>query len=187
MRILIVDFHDSFTYNLYHYFEAIGAEVVVCNDENVALDDLDSYSHVVLSPGPGLPTEKRNLFNVIQKVKTKKPILGVCLGMQGIAEFEGASLYNLNTVKHGVSEEIRINTHAVLFKDIPDKINVGLYHSWAVSDLESTSLKSVAESNEGVVMAIEDRSKKLFGVQFHPESILSDHGKKIIMNFIQFV
>ena len=184
LKLLILDFHDSFTYNLSHYFESLGTEVVVCSDDLLNPCDLKDYTHIVLSPGPGLPEEKKNLFIVIQQCVGKKPILGVCLGMQGIAEFSGGELYNLDQVKHGVSEEIFLQTDSKLFKEFPESIQAGLYHSWAVRRLEVTGLRVTAKNSEGVVMAFEDAEKQLYGVQFHPESIMTEEGKKILQNFL---
>ena len=184
LKVLIIDFLDSFTYNLSHYLESLGAEVVVCPDELLNQTDLNEYTHIVLSPGPGLPKEKKNLFSVVQLCLGKKPILGVCLGMQGIAEFSGGELYNLDHVKHGVSEELLLRTDSILFSGLPVRINAGLYHSWAVRKLEGTGLIVTAENKSGVIMGFEDAENRLFGVQFHPESIMTDQGKKILYNFL---
>lgn len=178
-RILLVDNYDSFTYNLVHYLEGLECDVkVVRNDEDV---DPLQFDGIVLSPGPGLPNEAGNMNEVISKVDSKIPVLGVCLGMQGIAEYLDGTLYNLGEVKHGVVEQVELRDCS-LFRNIPSKINVGLYHSWAVEgkgDFEVTS-KSV----NGVVMSLENVSRKMYGIQFHPESIMTEYGKQIISNFI---
>jgi anthranilate synthase component 2 len=184
LKVFILDFQDSFTFNLSHYFESLGAEVMVCSDDDLNLSELKDYTHLVLSPGPGLPKEKKYLFPVIQEFRSKKPILGVCLGMQGIAEYVGAELYNLEKVKHGVSEQIVIQKDAHLFNGIPEKIQVGLYHSWAVRNMGGTGLRVTATNNDGVIMAFENLDEQLYGVQFHPESIMTEQGKKILRNFL---
>ncbi len=187
MKVLIVDFHDSFTYNLCHYFESLDAEVKVVQDELLNVQDIDLFTHLVLSPGPGLPKEKKNLIAVIEYVGSKKPILGVCLGMQGIAQYAGAELVNLDHVKHGVCERIELIGESFLMKGLKKNINVGLYHSWAVKNLDRTGLNAIAVNAEGVVMAFESLNRKLFGVQFHPESIMTEDGKKMLHNFLHFV
>jgi anthranilate synthase/aminodeoxychorismate synthase-like glutamine amidotransferase len=184
LKVFILDFQDSFTFNLSHYFESLGAEVMVCSDDSLNLSELNDFTHIVLSPGPGLPKEKKHLFLVIQEFRSKKPILGVCLGMQGIAEYVGAELYNLEKVKHGVSEQIVIQKDADLFNGIPEKIQVGLYHSWAVRNMGGTGLRVTATNNDGVIMAFENLDEQLYGVQFHPESIMTEQGKKILRNFL---
>jgi anthranilate synthase component 2 len=185
LKVLIVDFQDSFTYNLAHYVESLGAQVCVSHEECIELEELNSYSHLILSPGPGLPKEKKNLKRILESMVGKKPVLGVCLGMQGIAEFYGAELYNLKQVKHGVSESIQLNTESKLFHDLPNQIEVGLYHSWAVRGLPGTGLNAIAENSIGVVMAVENSELNLFGVQFHPESVLTPFGKRILNNFLK--
>jgi len=185
LKVLIVDFQDSFTYNLAHYVESLEVQVCVSTEESVNWEELASYSHIILSPGPGLPKEKINLNKILKSVVGKQPLFGVCLGMQGIAEFCGAELYNLKQVKHGVSENIVLNNKSELFHGLPNQIEVGLYHSWAVSGLLGTGLNSIAQNSEGVIMAIENRELNLFGVQFHPESVLTQNGKRILNNFLK--
>jgi len=185
MRILLVDFYDSFTFNLLHYLELQNVTVdVIRNDAKIDADILNQYTHVVLSPGPGLPSEKKNLHKIISLCSGKRPVLGICLGMQGIGEFLGGRMVNMKTVKHGVAESLIVNNQGVLFKGLPASFAVGLYHSWAISDIRDDYID--AKSTNGTIMAISCRVKKLYGVQFHPESILSDHGKKLIGNFINY-
>ena len=185
MRVLLIDFYDSFTYNIQHYFINIGCEVDVILDDKLDLALLHDYDCVVLSPGPGLPSEKKNIFSVITLCRNSLPILGICLGMQAISEVLGGKLVNQSEVKHGRMEKINLNTNTVLFKGLPEKINVGLYHSWKVEGLEEKFVTAL--SDYGVVMAIESKKELLFGVQFHPESILTKGGEQILSNFVDFV
>lgn len=185
MKILIVDNYDSFTYNLSHYAKSVATEVEVVRNDALIFEDLERFDKIIISPGPGLPKETKNLFEVLSHFHSKKPILGVCLGMQGIAEFFGGTLLNQEKVKHGVEEVITIKESSLLFETIPAKIKVGLYHSWKV-DTKSfpQELKITAVSENGVIMALEHKAFPVFGVQFHPESIMTEYGKIIISNFI---
>ncbi|MBM3916901.1 MAG: aminodeoxychorismate/anthranilate synthase component II [Sphingomonadales bacterium] len=182
MRVLLIDFYDSFTYNLAHYLESFGIELVVLRHDTLANCTLQHFDAFILSPGPGLPQEKEGLFAFLEQYVGQKPILGVCLGMQALAEFLGATLENQQHVKHGVSEEIEIIRQNGLFSSLPKSIEVGLYHSWKVNCPEPWVS---AKSKSGVNMAIEIPEKKVYGVQFHPESVMTPHGKEILKNFIQ--
>jgi anthranilate synthase/aminodeoxychorismate synthase-like glutamine amidotransferase len=163
---------------------SLNVEVTVWEDKQVRLDDIEQFDCIVLSPGPGLPMEKESLFKVLEKYSGSKKILGVCLGMQGIAEFYGAKLYNSQEIKHGASEIIKVKTPGKLFKDLPDKMKVGLYNSWAVQLNEKSKLIPTAYLENGTLMAFEHSELPLFGVQFHPESILSDFGHELFKNFL---
>jgi anthranilate synthase/aminodeoxychorismate synthase-like glutamine amidotransferase len=185
MHVLLVDFYDSFTYNIQHYIVNIGCKVDVIREDELDVSSVYDYDCVVLSPGPGLPSEKKNMFLIISLCRNSLPILGICLGMQAISEVLGGVLVNQNEVMHGRKVEVDILKKGVLFKDFPEKINVGLYHSWKVEGLEEKFI--TAKSTTGVIMAIESIDEYLFGVQFHPESILTEHGEQLLANFIQFV
>ena len=185
MHVLLVDFYDSFTYNIQHYLVNIGCKVDVIREDELDVSSVYDYDCVVLSPGPGLPSEKKNMFSIISLCRNSLPILGICLGMQAISEVLGGVLVNQNEVMHGRKVEVDILKKGVLFKDFPEKINVGLYHSWKVEGLEEQFI--TAKSATGVIMAIESSDEYLFGVQFHPESILTEHGELVLTNFIQFV
>lgn len=143
-----------------------------------------SFDKIVLSPGPGLPNEAGDLMSFLNKAWGNIPILGVCLGLQAIAVMEGNSLYNLNEVKHGVSTRLIRNGECTLFKGLPDSFNIGLYHSWAAQPKDLQNFNIVGTSQEGVIMAVEHKTLPIYGVQFHPESILTEHGKQIIANFL---
>jgi len=185
MRVLLIDFYDSFTYNIQHYFINIGCEVDVILHDKLDLTIIHDYDCVVLSPGPGLPSEKKNIFSIITLCRNSIPILGICLGMQAISEVLGGVLVNQNEVMHGRKVQVDVLKKGVLFKDLPDKMHVGLYHSWKVEGLEEQFI--TAKSDTGVIMAIESIDEFLFAVQFHPESILTEHGEQLLANFIQFV
>ncbi len=185
MNLLIIDNYDSFTHNLQHYFESLGAEVTVVRNDKIQPEDFLNIDRLVLSPGPGLPSETVNLHSIIDQHLGVIPILGVCLGLQALAEYYGAELYNLSTVKHGLQRSIVHNQNG-LFNKISSPTFVGLYHSWAVKkDSLPTKVEVTAESEEKVVMAIENVADKMCAVQFHPESILCTEGKQMLKNWME--
>lgn len=184
-KVLLVDNYDSFTYNLAHYIDGVGASVDVVFNDQIIFEKLNDYSAIVLSPGPGLPYEAGQLMKLIKHSYNTHPLLGVCLGFQALIEFFGGTLYNQQCVKHGIQEEILTTSDARLFKDTHNPLTVGLYHSWAAKeDTFPKSLKITGRSKSDTIMAFEHVKLPIAGVQFHPESILSSHGKKIVENFI---
>ncbi|MFN5505834.1 MAG: anthranilate synthase component II [Flavobacteriia bacterium] len=182
MKVLLIDFYDSFTYNLAHYLEAMDLELTVVRHDQLSQQLLGEAAAIVLSPGPGLPSEKKGLNDFLNAFVGQKPILGVCLGMQALVEYLGGSLMNQTQVKHGVQESVAILNHDGLFRDLSNQIDVGLYHSWMVACPESWI---TAKSLTGVPMAFERPDLRLYGVQFHPESVMTPFGKQILHNFIQ--
>lgn len=184
MKVLLLDSFDSFTYNIFHYLEGMNCEVTVARNNEITLAEIEEFDKIVLSPGPGLPQDSGILMDLLKEFATRKPILGVCLGMQAIALHFGGSLYNLPNVKHGIAEIAQQKGESVLFKNISKNFEVGLYHSWAVNSELPAELKVTAISEDGVLMAIEHQALPIYAVQFHPESILTPEGKKIIENFI---
>lgn len=186
MKVLILDNYDSFTHNLFHYLKGFTSDVTVKRNDEISVEEVDTYSHLVISPGPGLPKDAGILTEVLSRYSDFKPILGICLGLQAIAVHFGGKLYNQKNVKHGLQEEIQLlNTESGLFKGFNPSINVGLYHSWAAQeDSLSEELKITAKSKTGVIMALEHQSLPISAVQFHPESILTPNGKQIIKNWI---
>lgn len=185
-KIVVIDNYDSFTYNLVHYLEDLNCEVTVFRNDEFELDELQKFDKIVLSPGPGIPEEAGLLKDVIRKYASSKSILGVCLGQQAIGEVFGGSLINLDKVYHGVATKITItNGDVVLFKDLPNEFEVGRYHSWVVSnvgfpdDLIITSI-----DHNGQIMSLKHRKYDVRGVQFHPESVLTPNGKKILENWV---
>lgn len=184
LKVLLIDFYDSFTFNIYHYLQGMAVDVDVVEDDQLDIDTVGTYDAIIFSPGPGLPSEKKSLKPVLDRYAGKKKILGICLGMQGIAEYYGAELYNQQEVKHGVSEKINLLEQDGLFSFLPSKIDVGLYHSWAVKLKDESPFIPMAFSVSGVLMAIRHHALPVYGVQFHPESILTPLGKQIIRNFV---
>lgn len=181
-RLLLLDNYDSFTFNLEHYLTGLGVQVEVIKNDAVDIDPL-AFDGLVLSPGPGLPRDAGRMYEILRIVEGKIPVLGVCLGMQAIGELLGGELYNLPNVKHGIQETVQL-LKSSLFDGLPERIEVGLYHSWAVRE-SSGDFQVIARSTNGVVMALSNVEKKLFGVQFHPESIMTPMGKLILENFIR--
>lgn len=186
-KILVLDNYDSFTYNLVHYIESSGKyDVEVFRNDEISLDEVDRYETIILSPGPGLPKDAGILKAVIKKYASSKKILGVCLGMQAIGEVYGGKLENLAQVYHGVSTQLSvIDSNDVLFKGLPESFNIGRYHSWIISSKDFPEELVVTSQDENhQVMSLRHKEFKLYGVQFHPESILSEYGKELISNFL---
>ncbi len=181
-HVLLLDNYDSFTYNLKHYISSLGCIVTVVRNDEFEMD-FSSFTHIILSPGPGLPKNAGVLMDVLKNINGDIPVLGICLGMQAIGEFLNGNLYNQLEVKHGVSEIIKTK-NSLLFDNIKSEFEVGLYHSWALDD--SGDYLITAKSISGVVMAIENSDLKMFGVQFHPESVLTECGKDILSNFLKY-
>ena len=192
MKIVIIDNYDSFTYNLAHLIKELGAEVTVYrNDEpevQALIDNADNieFDKIVLSPGPGIPSEAGLLLDVIRTFAGKKPMLGVCLGHQAIGEVFGGQLTNLSDVFHGVATEGTQFGNDPIFAGLPKRIVMGRYHSWVVSkDGFPSCLEITAESDEGQVMALRHKEYDIHGIQFHPESVLTTEGKTIIDNWLK--
>ncbi|HJC93676.1 MAG TPA: aminodeoxychorismate/anthranilate synthase component II [Candidatus Phocaeicola excrementigallinarum] len=185
MNITIIDNYDSFTYNLSHLIKELGATVTVLRNDRFKLDELETCDRILLSPGPGIPEEAGLLMEVIRHYAGKKPILGVCLGEQAIGEVFGGRLAHLNQVYHGVQSRISIVADDPLFKGLPHETEVGRYHSWTV-DTEGLPecLEITALSPEGHIMALRHKTLNVRGVQFHPESVLTPLGKKMLDNWI---
>ena len=185
MKIVIIDNYDSFTYNLSHLIKSLGAEVDVVRNDQFELSDLEPYSKIVLSPGPGIPSEAGLLLDVIRTYAGKKPILGVCLGHQAIGEVFGAKLENLSDVFHGVATPCHIVADDPIFSGLDRDITVGRYHSWVVSQEGLPEcLEVTAVSDEGQIMALRHKTRNVRGIQFHPESVLTPDGRKMIQNFL---
>lgn len=187
MRIFILDNYDSFTYNLVHYFEDLNCEVTVARNDEVDVLSLSNYDALVLSPGPGLPKDAGILMDVVRTYSQVKPILGVCLGMQAIALHFGDCIENQKNVKHGVQESCDKVAPCALLNDVPDKFSVGLYHSWEVKLSNDSPLIPTSYSENGVLMSLRHKELPIYGVQFHPESILTPEGKSLLKNFINSI
>lgn len=185
-NILVIDNYDSFTYNLVHYLEALNCKVTVFRNDEIELEEVKNYDKILLSPGPGLPSEAGLLNEIIKEYASSKSILGICLGQQAIGEVFGSTLKNLEKVYHGTASKAKILVDdEPLFKNIPTEFWVGRYHSWVVeksnlgADLEITSV-----DENGEIMSLRHKSFDVRGVQFHPESILTPHGKQILENWV---
>ncbi len=186
MKIIVIDNYDSFTYNLVHYLEKVSdALVEVHRNDKISLEEINQFDKILLSPGPGIPSEAGILLDVIKTYASRKSILGVCLGQQAIAEAFGGSISNLKSVFHGVSTPINILMEDPLFKNIPRKLNVGRYHSWAVNknDLPN-ELEITAVDESGSIMGLRHKKYDVSGVQFHPESVLTEYGLQMIENWV---
>lgn len=181
----MIDNYDSFTYNLVQLVrENSSFDVDVFRNDEISIEEVNRYDKILLSPGPGLPNESGILCELIKTYHNKKPIFGVCLGMQAIGEVFGGTLINLDEPLHGISTPVK-HIDSKLFKDVPETFLAGRYHSWAV-DAETMPADFVisAVDENGIVMAIEHKQFNICGVQFHPESILTEHGKTILINFL---
>lgn len=187
MKILVIDNYDSFTYNLVHYLEKVtDATVEVYRNDKINLEEIERYDKILLSPGPGIPSEAGILLDVIKKYAPTKSILGVCLGQQAIAEAFGGSISNLKDVFHGVATPVNILVEDELFDNIPKKLNVGRYHSWAVNKQDlPKDLEITVVDESGSIMGLRHKTYDLRGVQFHPESVLTEHGLQIIENWVK--
>ena len=186
MKILVFDNYDSFTYNLVHLVEKItNQKVTVLRNDQITLEEVAAYDKIILSPGPGIPSEAGLLLSLIKQYAASKSILGVCLGHQAIGEAFGATLENLSTVYHGVATSIKIDNSSYLFNGLTDTIEVGRYHSWVIANNNfPDTLKVIATDENGLVMAIEHTSYDVCGVQFHPESVLTPNGETVIKNWL---
>ena len=185
MRVFLIDNNDSFTYNLKHYIDQFASEVVVFRDAEISLDSIEQFDKIILSPGPGLPYEHSVLKQVLTRYYKQKPILGICLGQQAIAEFFNANLENLTTVKHGVTSILKHFNNCKLFKDIPESFKVGHYHSWVVSKINfPKELRITSENEEGIITSLNHKKYDITAVQFHPESILTENGFQLIKNWV---
>ncbi len=190
-KVLLLDNYDSFLYNILHAVERFGYEVEVFRNDKISLEEVGKYDKIILSPGPGIPTEAGILCDVIRSYGPTKSILGVCLGEQAIGEVYGGTLTNLSNVFHGVSSNVKVVANDPMFENIAninEELEVGRYHSWCVSGenfpsdvLEVTAVDTV----EGRIMALRHKEYDVRGVQFHPESILTPMGEKIIENWLK--
>ena len=187
MKLLVFDNYDSFTYNIVQLLREAGADdITVVRNDRIALEAVGRFDKIVLSPGPGIPSEAGILLPLIREYAPSKSILGVCLGEQAIGETFGASLKNLTDVYHGIASRIRITAPDPLFAGVPAEFDAGRYHSWIVSrDGLPDELQITAEDEAGQIMALAHRRYDVRGVQFHPESVLTPDGRKMIENWLK--
>lgn len=182
-NILVLDNYDSFTYNLVHYIESFSIKCDVFRNDKISLEDVNQYNKILLSPGPGIPEEAGILMDVIKRYAASKSILGVCLGHQAIGQVFGAELYNVGKVIHGKAKNTKIIAEDNLFDGIPSAFESGRYHSWAIRNVVSP-LKVTAVDEDEVVMAVKHETYNVRGVQFHPESVMTPQGIKLIENWL---
>lgn len=185
-KIVIIDNYDSFTYNLSHLVKELGADVTVYRNDRFEMSRLEAFDKIILSPGPGIPSEAGLLLEVIKTFAGKKPILGVCLGHQAIGEVFGGKLVNLSDVYHGVATPVTITSEDYLFEGLNKTFEVGRYHSWVVDTQDFPScLETTSVSEEGFIMSLRHRDFDIRGIQYHPESVLTKEGKTIIKNWLK--
>lgn len=186
MNIVIIDNYDSFTYNLAHLVRQLGASVTVYRNDQFEMSQLEPFDKIILSPGPGIPSEAGLLLDVVRTYAGRKPILGVCLGHQAIAEVFGARLTNLAEVYHGVATEGTQFNNDVVFEGLPQRIVMGRYHSWVVDRAGFPDcLQVTAVSDDGQIMALRHKQLDVHGIQFHPESVLTPMGGQMVRNWME--
>ncbi|WP_242918768.1 anthranilate synthase component II [Pontibacter liquoris] len=186
MDVLVIDNYDSFTYNLVHLMLELGTTVTVRRNDKTTLEEVSGYQKIMLSPGPGIPDEAGMLKEIIRTFGPTKSLLGVCLGHQAIGEVYGGKLFNSNEVWHGIATPVQvISEDEVLFKNMPQQFSTGRYHSWLVEKALPDCLTATAVDEAGNIMALRHRDYDVRGVQFHPESVLTEHGRKIIKNWLE--
>ena len=188
MKILVLDNYDSFTYNLVQYLmEITGESLDVFRNDAISLEEVDQYDVIILSPGPGLPADAGIMPDLIKRYGAHKPIMGVCLGLQAIGEAYGGKLHNLERVFHGVSTYVQVaDDQDPIFSNIPSVFKAGRYHSWVVKPESIPScLKITAVDEKGSIMALRHKEHPVFGLQFHPESIMTEYGKEMLHNFLK--
>ncbi len=184
-KVLVIDNYDSFTYNLVHYLEDLNCEVTVKRNDKLALEDVDAFEKIVLSPGPGIPDEAGLLKDIIKTYASTKSIFGVCLGLQAIGEVFGGELENLRNVYHGVATQVTLAVNdEILFKGLDPTFEVGRYHSWVVKNNLPESLEATSFDENGQIMSLRHKTYDVRGVQYHPESVLTPNGKKILENWL---
>ncbi|MFD3394941.1 aminodeoxychorismate/anthranilate synthase component II [Aquirufa sp. OSTEICH-129V] len=186
-NVLVLDNYDSFVYNLVYLLKELGAHVDVFRNDKITLEEVGNYDQILLSPGPGIPSEAGIMMDLLKEYKSTKKILGVCLGHQAIAEAFGSELQNMGEVLHGVTTECQVLDPAErMFLDIPARFEVCRYHSWTViPDSMPSDLKMTAQDDKGYVLAEAHQRYDVRGVQFHPEAYLTQHGLQMIKNWLK--
>lgn len=185
-KILVIDNYDSFTYNLVHYLEDLNCEVTVYRNDEFDIDEIAGFDKILLSPGPGIPDEAGLLKPVIAKYGATKSIFGVCLGQQAIGEVYGGTLSNLDKVYHGVATKVKtVVDDELLFEGLEKEFEVGRYHSWVVDANLPDVLEATSFDENGQVMSLRHKTYDVRGVQFHPESVLTPNGKKMLENWVK--
>lgn len=182
--ILLIDNYDSFSYNLYQYLGTLNPDIKVIRNDELKIDEIKALnpSHIIISPGPGKPKDAGIIEDVIRYVD--KPILGVCLGHQAICEVFGSNIIHAPVIMHGKKDLINVDNNTTLFKGLYEKIEAARYHS-LVAESVTDELIVTAKSNDGLIMGVEHKKRKIYGVQFHPESIMTNKGMTILKNFLE--
>ncbi|MFA9487750.1 MULTISPECIES: anthranilate synthase component II [unclassified Mannheimia] len=185
-KLLIIDNHDSFTFNLVDLLRKLNVPAKVVLVEELNLDEVENFTHILISPGPDVPSAYPQTFAMLERYYQSKSILGVCLGHQTICEFFGGTLYNLENVRHGQQRTLTQIKPNPMFDGLPEQLKVGLYHSWGIlqNSLENTPLVATAVCEQNVLMAFKHQSLPIFGVQFHPESFITEYGKEMLKNWL---
>ncbi len=184
-NILMIDNYDSFTYNLVHYLEDLDCEVTVKRNDQLTLEEVEPFDHIVLSPGPGIPDEAGLLKEIIKTYAPTKHIFGVCLGLQAIGEVFGGHLINLDQVYHGVDTTITVTKDDPIYHNLPKTLQVGRYHSWVVDPNVPDDLEITAVDENGQIMSLRHKKYDVTAVQFHPESVLTPQGKQMLKNWLE--
>ncbi len=187
IKIVLIDHNDSFTFNVVELLRKIGHNIIkVISYDNLVIAELEKFDKIILSPGPSLPLDYPKTLQVIEKFYKTKPILGICLGHQAICSFFGAELFCINNVVHGENKRICIHNKYDIFNNISEFTEVGLYHSWAVNQMNfPNQLEIIAESNDKIIMSVKHKNYAVYGFQFHPESFLTVEGFKMLENFVK--
>ena len=187
MRILVLDNYDSFTYNLVYIIRQLGygPQMDIFRNDKINLESVTEYDKILLSPGPGVPAEAGIMPELIKKFAPEKDILGICLGHQAIGEAFGGNLINLSEVVHGLASEVNVKED-LMFKGLPDKFKIGRYHSWVINEQTlSSELEITARTPDGQIMGVRHKEYKVRGLQFHPESVLTEHGVQMMKNWLE--
>lgn len=187
MKILVLDNYDSFTYNLVYIIRKLGYgdQMDIFRNDMISLDNIKPYDKILLSPGPGLPAEAGVMPDLLKSFSETKDILGICLGHQAIGETYGGDLINLKEVVHGLASEVKVGED-LLFQGIPDTFKIGRYHSWVINEKTlSPDLEVIARTPDGQIMGVRHKSQKVRGLQFHPESVLTEHGVQMMKNWLE--
>jgi anthranilate synthase component 2 len=191
MNILLIDNYDSFTFNLVHYLEDLGARVTVKRNDEIDLNLLDDQDALVVSPGPGIPREAGSMYALLGQIISDKrferlPILGICLGHQALIELFGGKILNLDKVYHGVATDMHVEKATPIFQNIPQEFQAGRYHSWCADEASFPDKLIVnCRDTNGQIMGFQHNTKPIYGLQFHPESIMTPDGKTMLRNFMQ--
>lgn len=184
-KLLIINNHDSFTYNLVDLIRRLSVPFAVIDVDNLTLGAVEPFSHILISPGPDVPRSYPQLFAMLEKYHQHKSIFGVCLGLQTICEFFGGTLYNLSDVRHGKSKQLKVRSTSPIFAGLPNQFQIGLYHSWAISSESFPSqLEITALCEDNVIMAVQHKTLPIYAVQFHPESFISEYGEEMLRNWL---